>query len=134
VRESDHGGDREGLHVDLGLEEPVEQDKAVCASLHNSQCEFTERGEVGRELDCHGHLKLLFERMYHLHASRLDFATRPPHAVGHVIEVALDSGGAGVLRYVRVRYRVLNLLLEQGVQHHCRHTGLDQLDDPVCRP
>jgi hypothetical protein len=61
-----------------------------------------------------------------------------PHALLDQVEIASrctrSSRVVEEVRDVRVRGRVLNLLLEQGVQHHCSHTGLDQLDDPVCRP
>ena len=87
----------EGLGVDVGLQEPVEQHQGVRAGLVQPQRHLAGRAEVGAQLDSHRHGDRTLDPRQDIDVPLLDVAARDVRVSGEVVDVQLDRGRARVL-------------------------------------
>jgi sulfhydrogenase subunit alpha len=93
---------REGLGVDVGLQEPVEQHQAVRARLVKPQCHLADRAEVRAQLDRHRHGHRVLDPAQDVDMPLLDLAAGDARVAWYVVDVQLDRRGARVLHRPRV--------------------------------
>ena len=96
------GQHREGLGVDVGLQEPVEQHQAVRARLVKPQGHLADRAEVRAQLDRHRHGHRVLDPAQDVDVPLLDLAAGDVRVARYVVDVQLDRRGARVLHRARV--------------------------------
>ena len=102
VAQVEGGGDLQGLGVDVGLVEAVEQHQPVGAGVDQLHGQVAEGGVEGAELDRQRDLELVTHRAHQGGAACLDLTARQAEVGGDEVDVELEGVGAGVGQQRRV--------------------------------
>ena len=118
----------EGLDVDVGLVEAVEQHEAVGARPVQLLGEVRQRREERRQLDGHRDGDRLLDRPQDLDRPLLDVGAGLLRVGGDEVDVQLERVGAGLLDRLRVRQPALGGGAVERRDHRDLHRRLDLAD------